>query len=115
MKKDETIYLKHMRDAIERIEEYTHGMMREEFSKKMVVQDAVIRQIEILGEASKQVSAEFKANHSDIPWKDIAGMRDKLIHDYLGVDIEAVWITVERDLPALKKLLAFLSKQPGGK
>lgn len=67
------------------------------------MQDAVIRQIEIIGEASKQISPELKKKHSDVPWKDISGMRDKLIHSYLGVDVESVWATVEKDLPKLKQ------------
>ncbi len=103
MKKDDSIYLQHIRDSIEKIERYTHTITQKEFVKNTLVQDAVIRQIEILGEACKQISPELKKSHSAIPWKDIAGMRDKLIHDYLGVDVDAVWTTVEKDIPMLKK------------
>lgn len=70
-----------------------------------LVQDAVIRQIEIIGEATKQLSKTIKEKYPEIPWKDIAGMRDKLIHDYLGVDLNAVWKTVEKDIPFLKNKL----------
>jgi uncharacterized protein with HEPN domain len=78
--------------------------------KNYLVQDGVIRQIEIIGEATKRLSKETKENHSDIPWKDIAGMRDKLIHDYFGVDIDAVWDTVKKDIPTLKKRIGALVK-----
>ncbi len=101
--KDDSVYLKHILDAISKVEEYTRGTSKKDFASKTMIQDAVIRQIEIIGEASKQVSADLKRKHSQVPWKDIAGMRDKLIHDYLGVDIDAVWVTVEKDLPQLKE------------
>jgi uncharacterized protein with HEPN domain len=104
MKKD-TIYLHHILDAIERIEEYTLELSFNEFMENYLVQDGVIRQIEIIGEATKKLSAEIKENIPGIPWKDITGMRDKLIHDYMGVDIDAVWDTVVKDIPDLKKKL----------
>jgi uncharacterized protein with HEPN domain len=70
-----------------------------------LIQDGAIRQIEIIGEATKRLSKEIRKSHPKIPWKDIAGMRDKLIHDYLGVDLAAVWDTVKKDIPALKNSL----------
>ena len=103
MKKADIVYLKHIRDAISRIEEYTKAVGYEDFIKNDLIQDGVIRQLEIIGEATKRISTQFKSNNPHIPWRDIAGMRDKLIHDYFGVDIEAVWDTVKRDIPALKK------------
>jgi len=79
------------------------GKDYKEFINSGILQDAVIRQIEIIGEASKKLSNEIKNFYLDIPWKDIAGMRDKLIHDYFGVDIDAVWETVKKDIPTIEK------------
>jgi uncharacterized protein with HEPN domain len=105
LKKRDAIYLHHILDAIERIEEYTLGLSYNEFMKNYLVQDGVIRQIEIIGEASKKLSKEIKELIVGVPWKDIAGMRDKLIHDYMGVDIDAVWDTIVKDIPDLKMKL----------
>ena len=112
MIKDDSIYLKHIMDAIERIGEYTSDMMYEEFSENHLVQDGVIRQIEIIGEAAKRLSEGTKDMDRSIPWKDVIGMRNKLIHDYFGVDIDAVWDTVEKDIPLLKaKMQPLLDRQ----
>jgi len=102
MKKDDTVFLRHILDAVNWIEEYTHGMDYEGFMDAHLVQDGVIRQLEIIGEATRNLSKELRDKNAEIPWKDMAGMRDKLIHQYFGVDIAAVWDTVTVDIPGLK-------------
>jgi uncharacterized protein with HEPN domain len=102
MKNDESVYLQHILDAVFKIESYVKGSNEEAFYKNTLIQDGVIRQIEIIGEAVKRLSSDLKDAHSHIPWQDIAGMRDKLIHDYFGVDIGTVWLTVKNDIPVLK-------------
>lgn len=110
-KKDDTVYLKHILDAISLIEEYTNGMTYDDFIDNHLVQDGVIRQIQIIGEATKRLSNSLKEKNKQIPWRDITGMRDKLVHDYLGVDLDAVWYTIEKDIPSLKsKIKKILEK-----
>jgi len=98
MKPDDLVYLRHILDAIKRVEIYLIGVDEERFWDEQMVQDAVIRQIEIIGEASRRVSDETRALNPRIPWPDMAGMRNKLIHDYFGVDVGTVWLTATEDL-----------------
>ena len=99
--KDDRVYLGHIRDAIHDIEEYT-ASGRDAFMSDRMRQDAVIRKLEIIGEAVKHLSEATTKRRPDIPWKPIAGMRDRLTHDYFGVDLSLVWTAVERDVPQLR-------------
>jgi uncharacterized protein with HEPN domain len=99
--KKQTVYLKYILDAIVKIESYV-VVGRDEFSAKSHWQDAVIRQLEIIGEAAKHISAELRAQYPEAPWRQIAGLRDILIDSYIGVDIVAVWQITLNDLPPLK-------------
>ncbi|NQE44496.1 hypothetical protein C5S31_00555, partial [ANME-1 cluster archaeon GoMg2] len=87
MKKDDFVYLRHIGDAIFRIEEYTKGVKYDDFMNINLVQAGVMRELEILGEATKRLSRDIRAKYPDIPRREMAGMRDKLIHDYFGVDL----------------------------
>src|SRR5207302_9046254 len=102
MKPNDSVYLQHILDAIAKVEAYLRGVDEPAFSKNPLIQDGVIRQIEIIGEAAKYLSLKSMSKHPRIPWQDIAGMRDKLVHDYFGVDIETVWLTAVDDLPIFK-------------
>lgn len=99
--KDDRVYLGHLRDAIQDIEQYA-AVGHDAFLTDRMRQDAVIRKLEIIGEAVKNLSAGIRQRRPDIPWKQIAGMRDRLTHDYFGVDLTLIWVVVERELPTLK-------------
>ena len=107
--KADLVYLRHILDAILKIESYV-SVGKQVFMQNSHWQDAVIRQLEIIGEATKRLSANLRANHPDIPWRRIAGMRDVLIHDYLGVDLNAVWEATQKDMPGLKTRLETILK-----
>jgi uncharacterized protein with HEPN domain len=99
--KDDRVYLSHIHDAIQDIERYT-ATGRDAFIKERMRQDAVIRKFEIIGEAVKHLSELTKQRRPDIQWRRIAGMRDRLTHDYLGVDLSLLWVAVEREIPTLR-------------
>ena len=102
--KDDRLYLTHIKESIDKIILYTSDGY-DRFVNDSRTQDAVIRNFEIIGEATKQVSDKTKQLRSDIPWRDIAGLRDVLIHDYMGVDVKEVWNIVINHLPALKNAI----------
>jgi uncharacterized protein with HEPN domain len=102
MTEEDALYLSHIDEAIRRIEDYSQEG-REVFLHTPLIQDAVIRNFEIIGEATKNLSDELRAENSDIRWRQIAGLRDMLIHEYAKVNLPRVWSIVDQDLPLLKK------------
>lgn len=103
MQKNPLLYIEHINICIQKIQEYTKNMDEEWFLQKSLIQDGVIviRNFEIIGEATKKLDNEFRSKYPEIEWKKIARMRDKLIHDYIGVDLGAVWGVVEKIIPDL--------------
>lgn len=104
MARDE-VYVRHILDAIEAIMSFLDGVDYARFTEDLLIQSGVIRQIEIIGEAARNISDEYRVRHADIPWRDIIGMRSKLIHEYFGVDLEAVWKTAREDIVQLQRAL----------
>jgi uncharacterized protein with HEPN domain len=102
---DALTFIEHILESIAYIEEDTDGVTQNAFLEDRTKQDAVIRRLEIIGEATKHIPEKFRDAHPDIPWKRMAGMRDVLIHDYLGVDLAIVWNVVQRELPELNTKL----------
>ena len=102
------VYLESMLDAISRIQRYVGRRRRAGFLADPLLQDAVMRNIEVIGEAAGRVSGELTSRYPAIAWSDIAGMRHRLIHGYLSVNLNTVWQAVERDLPVLEKQLVKL-------
>lgn len=102
------VYLHHILDAIHQIEEYTADVNEATFKQNRLVQDAVTRQLEIIGEASRHLSEEFRDTHDAMPWHAIIGMRNRIAHDYLNIDLAVIWEVVQYDLPDLKSYVAAL-------
>ncbi len=106
MAKGDKLYLRHILDAISRIESYVEGLDFVAFADDPLRQDGVVRQLGIVGEAVKRLSTELRKVNPQVPWRDITGMRDRLIHDYIGVNVESVWKTVQVDLPELQRAVS---------
>ena len=106
MKKDVSVFVEDIMEGIEKIERYVEGMSKKEFLEDSRTQDAVIRRLEVMGEAVKNIPQEFRDEYPKIPWKQIAGMRDILIHGYFGVNLERIWNTLKEDVPDLKKKIS---------
>lgn len=102
-------YLLHILEAINKIEYYLGNLTHDQFIVDEKTTDAVIRQFMVLGEAVSRISDDFREKYSEIPWHLATGMRNRLVHDYLEVDVEVVWETATKDLPQLKKQLSLIS------
>lgn len=103
MSKEPKVFLAHILDSIDFVFEYAKNLSADDFQRSTEKQDAVMRRIEIIGEAVKNLPDDFKAQHPEIPWKQIAGTRDNLIHEYFGVDPRTVWSIITDDLPKLRE------------
>jgi uncharacterized protein with HEPN domain len=108
-KRDPRVYVEDIRDSIIRITEYTKGGSRM-FFKDGKTQDAVIRQLSIIGEAASKLPAALKSKYPIIPWKNIIGLRNIIVHDYSDVNLETIWDVVENNLPDLKKAIMTILK-----
>ena len=106
------VLLAHLRDCLDRIREYTNAE-RSRFDASRLVQDAVIRNLQTLAESSQRLSSEIKGTEPQIPWRELAGFRNVIVHGYLGVDLGAVWLVVEQDLPALTAAVNRMTAQLG--
>ena len=103
MNKDPSIFAKHILESIEKIESYAKNLTKEKLTKDTKIQDAIIRRIEVIGEAAKNLPNSFKGSHPEVEWGEIIRTRDKITHHYFGVDLNIVWDIIKRNLPDLKK------------
>lgn len=108
MKRQQGDYIEDIISSIIWIEKFIEGIDYEGFAKDYKTYQAVIRMFEIIGEASKSISEEVKIKFPDIPWRDIISMRNKIIHEYFGINSKVVWYTIQEDLPVLKKQISIL-------
>ncbi len=107
-KSDDLSYIKDILGAIDRINFYIQGVSKTTFFEHLMMQDAVMHQIEIIGEASNQISDTFRDNHPDLPWMEMRAIRNKIVHDYHGIELEIIWDTANNNLPPLQKQIKHL-------
>lgn len=108
-RKDNSVYIEHMLDCIHRIDGYVES--KELFYDSQLVQDAVVRNLQVMAESSQRLPEEIKHKYSDISWDDISGFRNVLVQDYLGIDLDVIWSVVEQELPRLEKVLNNISSE----
>lgn len=102
--KDDSVYIEHMLDCIQRIDEYVES--KKQFYSSRLVQDAVVRNLQVMAESSQRLADDIKQKYPDIPWKSISGFRNILAHDYLGIDLDVIWSVIEQELPKLEQALS---------
>lgn len=111
MKRSPKLFIADILESIELIEKYTKGITYNKFLSDNTTQDAVIRRFEIIGEATKNIPLKIRKEYPEIPWRQMAGMRDMLSHEYFGIVMKRIWDTTLKDLPKLKKQIAKLSEE----
>lgn len=109
--KEDLAFIQHILESIKAIEDFSKGISKEELISNRLKQSATIREIEIIGEAVKNISENLKKKHREIEWGDIAGTRDKMIHHYFGVDLNIVWDIIKRDIPRLKRRIERIKEE----
>jgi len=107
--KGNAIYIEHMLECLQRIDEFV--VSKEQFYNSRLVQDAVVRNLQVMAESSQRLAEEIKLNYPDVPWKQISGFRNILAHDYLGVDLDVIWSVIEQELSSLEKILIEIQKE----
>jgi uncharacterized protein with HEPN domain len=108
MKRSPKLFLTDILESIDLIEKYTSSTTYKKFMNDNVIQDAIIRRFEIIGEATKNIPMKIRKEYPEIPWRQMAGMRDMLAHEYFGIAIKRIWDTAQKDLPRLKKQIVKL-------
>ena len=103
MKKDDSVYLRHIMDALLQIERYTDGVTYEEFLSNSLLQDGVIRQLEVMGEAARNLSEDLRNEYPKIPWRQMISLRNRMIHAYFNVNLQIIWEIIQGDIPNLKQ------------
>lgn len=99
------VFVNHLLDSARAIEEFSKGLSKSDLDSNRLKRSAIVREIEVIREAAKNLSDDFRNKHKDIPWKEIIGTRDKMIHHYFGVNADVVWDIIKKDVPDLKKRL----------
>ncbi len=115
MSKDPRILISHITECIALIERYARRKTARQFLNSVALQDSVIRRLEIIGEATKNLTEILKADYPEVPWRKMANLRDVLIHEYFGIDLEIIWKIVRKDIPKLKKQILEIQNKLAGK